>query len=156
MNARAVLERLVRRIEPDAELIFEEHAVRPIGVSWDGRTLRVTGATLESQIHEIAHLLVAPAERRRLPEFGLGPDPYRRSFVERSVSKEEADREELATCDLQLLIVRLLGLDEELVMSEYGTEALTKARVRALRASHPRALPDELWERALASCAGRE
>lgn len=145
----AALRALVHRVEPEAEVSFERHSVRPIGYSWDGRRLRVTGATFESQIHEIAHLLVAPEARRREPEFGLGPDPYRRGFVPRIVSEEEADEEELATCDLQLVIVRLLGLDEELAMSEYGTPPLTAQRVRALHDRNPGALPPEWWSRAL-------
>ncbi len=147
-DIEAALRALVHRVEPDAEVIFERHAVRPIGYSWDGRRLRVTGATFESQIHEIAHLLLAPAHRRREPEFGLGPDPYRRGFVPRIVSREEADREELAACDMQLLIVRLFGLDETLAMSEYDTPPLTEERIRALRDRYPDALPSELWERA--------
>ncbi|MCZ7681810.1 MAG: hypothetical protein M5U28_24675 [Sandaracinaceae bacterium] len=145
----AALRALVARVEPEAEVMFEHHDVRPIGYSWDGRRLRVTGATYESRVHEIAHLLVAPASRRREPEFGLGPDPYRRGFVARTVSLEEADREELDACDLQLVIVRVLGLDEALTQSEYGTPPLTPERVRALRDRHPEALPPAWWERAL-------
>lgn len=86
-----------------------------------------------------------------MPEFGLGPDPYRRQFVPRLVPQEEADREELDACALQLILVRMLGLDESAVVAEVKVEPLTEERVRALRARRPRALPDAWWERALAS-----
>ena len=53
-------------------------AVYPEGVecafNWDGRAL--DGATEAYVIlHEAAHFVLAPAERRRLVDFGLGPGP---------------------------------------------------------------------------------
>jgi hypothetical protein len=53
-------------------------AVHPPGVrcgfNWDGAALN--GATEAYVIlHEIAHFMLAPPERRRLADFGLGPGP---------------------------------------------------------------------------------
>lgn len=42
--------------------------------NWDGAAL--DGSTEAYVIlHEVAHFVLAPAERRRLPDFGLGPGP---------------------------------------------------------------------------------
>jgi hypothetical protein len=150
-----ILRQLVREVIPSARIYFPRKQGFRVGVSWNGRHLRPTGVTLESQIHEIAHLLVSPAERRALPEFGLGPDPYRRSAVERVASEADADREELDACTLQLLLVRLLDLDEAAVMLEVHTEPLTEARISALRERRPHALPSTWWERALATARER-
>ena len=146
----AELRALVKRHAPWAVIRFERHGARPYGVSWDGNVLRTTGRTYESVIHEVAHLLLSPPERIRLPEFGLGPDPCRRGFVERVTSREEADLEEHDACVLQLLIVRILGLDEPLVRNEYGTAPLTREVIEALRRGRPHALPEAWWKRALA------
>ena len=53
-------------------------AVHPVGAdcahNWDGAAL--DGATEAYVIlHEVAHYLLAPPERRALPDFGLGPGP---------------------------------------------------------------------------------
>lgn len=146
----AQLRALVRRVVPDATIYFPRRGWGT-GVSWNGRHLRPTGQTLESQMHEIAHVLVAPEERRRLPELGLGPDPYRRNFVERVVPIEIADDEELDTVTMQLVLARLFGLDEAAIEIEMHTSALSRERVIALRTARPWALPDPEWDRAIAS-----
>ena len=64
-----------------AALAFARHCgmgVHPpgtrCGFNWDGAAL--DGATEAYVIlHEIAHFVLAPPERRRLPDFGLGPGP---------------------------------------------------------------------------------
>lgn len=152
MKQRAIerqLRGLVQRLAPEVTIRFPRQRRPPNGLSWNGRHLRPTGQTLESQIHEIAHFLVAPAERRSLPEFGLGPDPYRRNFVERTVPEEEADREEADACLLQLVIVTLLGLDAGAVMTEVHVAPLSEDRIRNLRLRRPQALPEDWWARAL-------
>lgn len=141
---------LVRRVVPTATVYFPRKRSYPLGHSWNGRHLRPTGETLESQLHEIAHLLIAPPERRHLPEFGLGPDPYKRNQVARVCSREEADREEVAACTLQLVLAHLLGLDHAAVRIEFQTAPLTRAALGDLRARYPDALPSGLWESALA------
>jgi hypothetical protein len=150
------LRALVRRVEPGATIYFPRRRAFRVGYSWNGRHLRPTGATLESQIHEIAHLLVSARERRRYPEFGLGPDPYRRNLAQRVISERAAAREELDACTMQLLLVRLLGLDESAVMLEVHTDPLTEKRIRALRRRYPSALPSEWWQRALTSVASED
>ncbi len=153
---RAAIERelrdLVRRVVPTARIYFPRKRMFRAGYSWNGRHLRPTGETLESQCHEVAHVLVSPPHRRADPELGLGPDPYRRMFVPRTCSEEEAAREELDACTMQLLLVRLLGLDEAAVILEVKTTAPSEARVRELRDRCPWALPDDWWDRAIGSC----
>ncbi len=144
---------LVRRIAPEAKIHFPRGAVGlglHLHYSWDGKDLRPTGATVESQLHEVAHLLLASPERLTQPEFGLGPDPYRRYDVPRTIPKEEADLEELHTCWMQLLLTRVMELDAAAVRYEYELEPLTLAMVTTLRATYPGALPEAWWERGLA------
>lgn len=152
-----VIERLLRdlvaRVAPDARILFPRRRDRRVWYSWNGRVLRPTGLTLESQLHEIAHLLLCPAERRSLIEFGLGPDPYRRSDARCTIRKRDADREELDVCSMQVLLARLLGLDERAVREEYREPPLTLARIRSLRRRFPNALPREWWRRAIVSAA---
>jgi elongation factor P hydroxylase len=103
---------------------------------------------MESVCHEVAHLLVSAPHRRGLPEFGLGPDPYRNSDARRAALQQEADAEELDACTMQLVLVRLLGLSEIAVMIEVKPEPLTRSRLRSLRRRRPDALPAEWWRRA--------
>ncbi len=142
---------LVSRAAPGAQIDFPRDGPPGVGYSWDGRRLRPTGLTLESQIHEVAHLLLASKERLALPEFGLGPDPYRRNEPPCVLPAAEADREELDACDMQLLLVRLLGLDQVAVQVEYSTAPITRASVERLYARYPDALPADWWIRARAS-----
>src|SRR5262249_16843560 len=116
---------------------------------WNGRHLRPTGLTLESQCHEVAHVLVAAPHRRALSEFGLGPDPYRYSSAARVVRDNVAEREEDAACTMQLVLVRLLGLDEGAGVDEVRAKPLTRASLRALRRRCADALPRAWWRRAV-------
>jgi hypothetical protein len=84
-------------------LAFARHhsmAVHPTGTecayNWDGAAL--DGATEAYVIlHEVAHYLRAPPERRGLPDFGLGPGPDTRDragaerAAQLSVLEREAD-----------------------------------------------------------------
>lgn len=142
------LRALVRRVVPGARIYFPRRRAYRWGLSWNGRHLRPTGLTLESQLHEIAHLLLASPERRRMPEFGLGPDPYRRNDVPCVIPREDADLEETHTCWLQLLLAHLLGLDEVAVQVEFQLAPLTRRMVTTLERSHPDALPPRWWQRA--------
>ncbi|MEM9192108.1 MAG: hypothetical protein AAGF12_23245 [Myxococcota bacterium] len=117
----------------------------PLGYSWDGAHLRPTGLTLESQLHELSHLLVAPVERRGAIEFGLGPDPYRRSSPPRLVESVVADREELDACALQIGLAEFFQLDAFAVSVEFSTEPLTAAALGRLQARCRHALPTEWW-----------
>ena len=65
------------------------------GYNWDGAAL--DGDTEAYVIlHEIAHYLLAPPERRSLPDFGLGPGPDTRdrAGAERAATVALLDREE--------------------------------------------------------------
>jgi hypothetical protein len=73
-------------------------AVHPEGTecayNWDGAAL--DGATEAYVIlHEVAHFLLAPPERRALPDFGLGPGPDTRDRdeAERVATVAALDRE---------------------------------------------------------------
>ena len=147
------LRELVRRVVPGATIYFPRRRPYRVGLSWNGRNLRPTGMTLESQLHEIAHLLLASPERRRQPEFGLGPDPYRRNDVPCLIPREEADLEETHTCWLQLLLAQLLELDEMAVRMEFQLEPLTPSMVETLQRVYPDSLPPSWWQRARAHVA---
>jgi hypothetical protein len=140
---------LVSHVIPGARVYFPRRIDRRVRYSWNGRHLRPTGLTLESHCHEVAHLLVSSRRRRALPEFGLGPDPYRHSDAARAAPLRDADREELDACTMQRVLVRLFGLDESAVVSEVRAEPLSVAGLRALRRRHPDALPGAWWKRAL-------
>ncbi|MEX1366756.1 MAG: hypothetical protein AB1Z98_26760, partial [Nannocystaceae bacterium] len=62
-----VLRKLVRCRAPGATIYFPRRRQPQVGLSWNGRHLRPTGLTLESQLHEIAHLLLASPARLRQP-----------------------------------------------------------------------------------------
>jgi hypothetical protein len=73
-------------------------AVHPDGMdcayNWDGGAL---DGAVEAYVilHEVAHFLLAPPERRALPDFGLGPGPDTRDRVgaERAATVALHDRE---------------------------------------------------------------
>jgi hypothetical protein len=82
------------------------------GFNWDGAAL--DGDTEAYVIlHEIAHFLLAPPERRVLPDFGLGPGPdtTERERAERAtiVSLPERDAEEAIASLLGILWEAALG-----------------------------------------------
>jgi hypothetical protein len=82
------------------------------GFNWDGTAL---DADTEAYVilHEIAHFLLAPPERRRLPDFGLGagPDTTKREAAEwaAAVSLLERERDEAAASLLGILWEAALG-----------------------------------------------
>ena len=80
--------------------------------SWDGRAIR-TRSEASVLIHEVAHWLVAPPERRGLPDFGLGAGPETGRVAEaeaaRCVGQAEKEREELLSSLLGILWEAELG-----------------------------------------------
>ncbi len=140
------LRALVRHVIPGARVYFPRRTDRRVRYSWNGRDLRPTGLTLESVCHEVAHLLVSAPHRRALPEFGLGPDPYRHSDAPRVAPDEEARREELDACTMQLALARLLGLNEGAIVDEVRAEPLTASRLDDLCRRYPDALSADTWE----------
>jgi hypothetical protein len=90
--------------------------VHPDGVecafNWDGHAL--DGATEAYVIlHEVAHFVLAPPERRRLVDFGLGPGPDTRdcAAAERAIALPlaEAEADEAAASLLGILWEAALG-----------------------------------------------
>jgi len=80
--------------------------------NWDGHAL--DGATEAYVIlHEVAHFVLAPPERRRLIDFGLGPGPDTRdrTAAERAVAVPlaEAEADEAAASLLGILWEAALG-----------------------------------------------
>jgi hypothetical protein len=91
-------------------------AIHPAGVraafNWDGTAL--DGATEAYVIlHEVAHFVLAPPERRRLVDFGLGPGPdtAERGAAERAAMLPiaERDADEAAASLLGILWEAALG-----------------------------------------------
>jgi hypothetical protein len=66
---RAAARRLARAF--GIEVVREPPA---LAFSWDGRTLRAESEA-SVVVHEVAHWQICPADRRRLPDFGLGAGP---------------------------------------------------------------------------------
>ena len=90
---------------------IHEPGARP-GFNWDGVAL--DGDTEAYVIlHEIAHFLLSPPERRHLPDFGLGPGPdtTERAAAERAAAISLVDREmdEAAASLLGILWEAALG-----------------------------------------------
>ena len=82
------------------------------GFNWDGKAL--DGDTEAYVIlHEIAHFMLAPPERRQLVDFGLGPGPdtAERAIAERAMIAPiaERDAEEAAASLLGILWEAALG-----------------------------------------------
>jgi hypothetical protein len=84
--------------------------------NWDGAAL--DGATEAYVIlHEVAHFVLAPPERRALPDFGLGPGPDTRDRA----GAERAARAPLAEREADEAAASLLGILWE---AELGQPAL--------------------------------
>lgn len=80
--------------------------------SWDGAAIR-TRSEVSVLIHEVAHWQIAPPDRRRLPDFGLGAGPET-GFVEvadsaRCVTDAVKEHEELMASLLGILWEATLG-----------------------------------------------
>jgi hypothetical protein len=83
------------------------------GFNWDGTAL--DGDTEAYVIlHEIAHFLLAPPDRRALPDFGLGPGPD-------TTERERAERAAIASLaerDAEEAIASLLGIMWEAALGQ--------------------------------------
>ncbi|MEX2455167.1 MAG: hypothetical protein WD470_10715 [Rhodospirillaceae bacterium] len=82
------------------------------GFSWDGHAIR-TRSEASVLVHEVAHWLVAPPERRALPDFGLGAGPETGRVAEadaaRCVAQDVKEEEELLASLLGILWEAMLG-----------------------------------------------
>ena len=81
--------------------------------SWDGRVVR-TRSESSVLLHEIAHWQICPAERRSLPDFGLGagPETGRKAEADaaRAANQATQEREEAMASLLGILWEAQLGL----------------------------------------------
>lgn len=91
------------------------------GFSWDGRVLR-TRSEASVVVHEIAHWLVCPPERRHLLDFGLGggPETGRRAEADAMlcVGMETGQEEEALASLLGILWEAAIGLPAILAFQE--------------------------------------
>lgn len=91
------------------------------GFSWDGRVLR-TRSEASVVVHEVAHWLVAPPERRQLLDFGLGggPETGRRAEADAAlcVAMETGQEEEALASLLGILWEAAIGLPAILAFQE--------------------------------------
>lgn len=158
---------MLDRVVPGARIYIHAQPVKGGDprtlVTWNGRHLRPSGASYEAYLHDIAHVLVAPAERRHIVECGLGPDPYREGHMNSTqyaavpfvVTSEVASCEEYITCCLQAILTVSMGLSLGEVMEEVGAEEPTLDTFCDVMEYAPDALPIQLWNRARHAVVGR-
>jgi hypothetical protein len=90
--------------------------------NWDGFKINAKDITEDGMIHEIAHWILAPEERRAIPDYGLGAGPssswdaYNGAL--KKMGKEPRDfnhikdvDEEILTCVLEFCFEGLIGMD---------------------------------------------
>ncbi len=125
------------------ELHGEEQGKAPFfaqPVGFDGRSFFVAadhGCDTEKVLHEACHFLVAPAERRKLVNYGLGPGPFRHvdDFVQ--------DNEEVTVSLLEAKLAPHFGLPKhKLAKPDYNC-----ANRRHLEWDTCEARADELYRR---------
>ena len=131
-------------------------AVHPEGTAcafnWDGAAL--DGATEAYVIlHEVAHYLLAPPERRVLPDFGLGPGPDTRdrAGAERvsSVAAPEREADEAAASLLGILREAELGQPAlASFLDQNWLEGLERSATAHFSAVVKRLVADGLWRQA--------
>lgn len=129
-----LLERLTCKREFDGEACFatllsyaEKYGIKVVCTTdrdeypfgWDGHTLRIESESAYRRsydlAHELAHWVLASADRRALKEFGLGPgfSTYEIEIARKAmtVTEDEALEEEVLACILSSLILYDLGAD---------------------------------------------
>jgi len=93
----------------------------PGKIAWDGKRLNTRlCATAGDVIHDLCHYQMATADRRSLPEYGLGtsPDSYEHSLV--GVDPIRRQAEEHVTSLLGIIWERHLGYDHLKTMRSHG------------------------------------
>jgi len=131
-------------------------AVHPQGTAcaynWDGAAL---DSATEAYVilHEVAHYLLAPPERRALPDFGLGPGPDTRDRdgAERAATLAALDREadEAAASLLGILWEAELGQPAlASFLDQNWLEGLDRAAAAHFGAVVERLVADGLWRQA--------
>ncbi|MCW5730538.1 MAG: elongation factor P hydroxylase [Alphaproteobacteria bacterium] len=117
------------------------------GFSWDGHAIacRSEASVL---IHEVAHWLLAPPERRRLPDFGLGAGPE----TGRRVEADRARAVDAATEQEEESLASLLGILWE---AELGQPAILAFLEQNWLEGHGRCGTVRHFQRHLELLAGR-
>lgn len=83
---------------------------------WDGTVLTIPkGYKAHEIIHEMFHWIVAPPERRLLPEYGLGPGfdcgNWEGASEAQCIDSDEAENEEILTCLCAARMAYKLGIE---------------------------------------------
>lgn len=123
--------------------------------SYDGHAIR-TRSEAYVLIHEVAHWLVAPPERRHLKDFGLGAGPE-------TGRTAEADAELAADLDTRIeeeALASLLGILWEVELGQPAILAFLEQNWlegwdRPACAENLRDMVDRLYQRGLINAAGR-
>ena len=126
------------------------------GFNWDGAAL--DGDTEAYVIlHEIAHFLLAPPERRRLPDFGLGPGPdtTERAAAERAAAASLLEREmdEAAASLLGILWEAALG---QPALASFLDQNWLEGLERSAAAHFTAVYKQVAGARSRSSCPGKE
>ena len=91
---------------------------------WDGHTIAVSGLGASDIFHELAHWLIAPKTRRRLPEYGLGEayDTGRKAAANnaRAVSEAYAQQEEEMASLLGIAFLGVFGMNVKAALHRHG------------------------------------
>jgi hypothetical protein len=126
-----------------------------VSFSWDGRVLR-TQSEPWVILHEIAHWLICPPQRRGLPDFGVGagPESGRKAEADRArvVDDESQQRDEAMASLLGVLLEAELGQPAILAFLEQNW---LEGYERESAALHFRATVAALARRGLIDAAGR-
>ena len=129
-------------------------AVHPPGArcafNWDGAALN--GATEAYVIlHEIAHFMLAPPERRRLVDFGLGPGP---DTIDRDTAERAALLPPLARAEEEAE-ASLLGIVWEARLNQPGLRRFSIRTGSKVSSARPPAI-SATWSRVFggANCSG--
>lgn len=78
---------------------------------WDGKHNVLRAGEAHNLIHEYAHWLVASKTRRRVPGFGLGPEPEGWGKIPVKLTDKNIAKEECLASLLGIMIDRALGGD---------------------------------------------
>ena len=120
--------------------------------NWDGTALD-GGTEAYVILHEVAHFLLAPPERRALPDFGLGPGPDTRdrAGAERAAALPLLDREADEAMASLLGILWEAELGQPALASfldQNWLEALERSAARHFTAVVERLIARGLWRTA--------
>ena len=88
--------------------------------NWDGEYLNIYGMTVDGILHEIAHWLVCPIERKHIPDYALGAGPdtpfslikeKQQTLIWINVTGKEGNEEESLACVMEFILAVACGYD---------------------------------------------